>query len=70
MESLDFGIPNCDWFLSSLEGWYWDIGYKVGYDVIIGCEKSIFLSKDLMHNFHLIGKVTLNTMENVAITKI
>jgi hypothetical protein len=52
----------------------WKVGnglqFRVGVDVIIGCDIIIFLSKDLIYYYQMTGKTTLNSMSNPSITTI
>jgi hypothetical protein len=52
----------------------WKVGnglqFRVGVDVIMGCDRRILLSKDLIYYFQMIRKTTLNSMSNPSITTI
>jgi len=43
---------------------------RVGIDAIMGCDRSILHHEELIYNFQIIGKVSLNSMSNPTISTI
>jgi hypothetical protein len=42
----------------------------VSFDAIMGCDRGIFLYEELIYNFQMIGKASLNSMSNPTISTI